>query len=238
MAKIQLPVSMVFERHEKKYRLTQAQYELLLPRLDQWMQRDQYGVHTICSLYFDTEDFLLIRRSLQKPRYKEKLRLRSYGVPADDDIVYLELKKKLNGVTYKRRASMPFAQARAWLTGHELPDGQILREIDYFLSLYHPLPRIALFYERLALFGREDNRLRVTFDTDIRWRRGDLAFAEGDAGALLLQPGERLMEIKTPGAIPLDLARLLSELRIYPVSFSKYGEAYKALCKEDASIAL
>lgn len=183
---------------------------------------------------------MLARRSLQKPRYKEKFRLRSYGVPGEDTEVYLELKKKLNGVTYKRRAALPFRQARAYLIEHHKPgsDRQILREIDYFLSFYQLQPRIALFYERIALYGREDSRLRVTFDTDIRWRRGSLDFSAGDSGAPLLLPGEKLMEIKTTGAVPFPLARLLSELHIRPVSFSKYGQACKALYKEEASIAL
>ena len=85
----------VFERVERKFLLTPSQYEGMMRVLPEYMQADQYGESTILSLYLDTADSLLIRRSLEKPVYKEKLRLRSYGVPADGDNVFLEMKKKV-----------------------------------------------------------------------------------------------------------------------------------------------
>ena len=239
MPKVRVSSGMVFERHEKKYRLDEDTYQALRARLEEYMQPDQYGRHTISSLYFDTEDFLLIRRSLSRPKYKEKLRLRSYGIPGPDSVVYLELKKKLDGVTYKRRIALPYDQAQGYLFRGERPEkeSQILREIDWFRDFYKPRPRVLLFYERIALYGKEDPALRITFDTDIRWRMDKLDPALGDEGRPLLLPGEHLMEIKVAGALPLWLARMLSEMHIYPTSFSKYGNVYREYLKEEQSRA-
>ena len=202
--KIKVRTSMVFERHEKKYLLSETQYTQLLERLEPYMKRDQYGLHTICSLYLDSDDFLLARRSMSKPKYKEKLRMRSYGLPQPETTVYLELKKKLNGITYKRRIPMPYAEAERYLLSSEAPEerSQIMQEIDYFISQYDPGPKIVLFYERIALYGIEDEELRITFDRNIRWRGHDVSFSKGDEGELLLPPDKRLMEIKISDAFP------------------------------------
>jgi len=232
--KIKVRTSMVFERHEKKYLLSDDKCQQLLERLEPYMKRDQYGLHTICSLYLDSDDFILARRSMDKPKYKEKLRMRSYGLPKPDTTVYLELKKKLKGVTYKRRIPMPFADAERYLLNNEAPEqrSQIMQEIDYVISQYNPSPKILLFYERIALYGLEDEDLRITFDRNIRWRAHDLSLSKGDEGELLLPPELRLMEIKILDAFPLWLSKLLSELKIYPTSFSKYCTAYTRLEKE------
>lgn len=239
MAKVKVSAGMVFERYEKKYRLSEATYLQLTERLGEYMQADQYGKHTICSLYFDTRDYLLIRRSIEKPIYKEKLRLRSYGIPTPDTSVYLELKKKLQGVTYKRRISMTYAEAQRYLLCGEQPSqsSQIMDEISWFHRQYQPVPKVLLFYERIALLGREDPSLRMTFDTDIRYRTDDLDPSSGDEGTPLLPSGERLMEIKVSGALPFWLSRMLSELKIYPAAFSKYGTVYRQLLKEGISFA-
>ncbi len=219
----------VFERYEEKYLLTEPQYQGLMAKLLEHMQQDRYGRHTICTVYYDTDDYAIIRRCLEKPKFKEKLRLRSYGVPQADDTVYLELKKKLAGVTYKRRVSLALCEAQDYLEKHLQPaeQGQIFREIDWFASQLPLKPRALVCYDRVALFGREDPNLRVTFDTNVRWRDHHLSLVEGDDGALLLAPGTSLMEIKTLRALPLWLVQALSQYRIYPTSFSKYGTIYQ-----------
>lgn len=224
---------LTFERIEKKYLLTPAQLAALWQVLETRMEVDAYGRHTICNLYYDTGDYRLIRASLAKPRYKEKLRLRSYGVPAADGSVFVELKKKYEGVVYKRRTELPLAQAEGWLAGTLNPPGsQIRREIDYFLAYYRPGPKVFLAYDRVALFGREDPALRLTLDANIRWRTAPLTLGAGDYGAPLSVQGMYLMEVKLPGAMPLWLARALAALEIAPVSFSKYGCCYKEiLCR-------
>ena len=232
--KIKVRTSMVFERHEKKYLITEEVYQSLLKRLEEYMHPDQFGLHTICSLYLDSDDYLLANRSMGKPDYKEKLRLRSYGLPQPDTTVYLELKKKLKGVTYKRRIPVSYETAeRYMLLGESTEErSQIMQEIDYFFRLYKPEPKILLFYERIALCGNEDEELRVTFDTNIRWRAHDLSLSQGDAGELILPPGMRLMEIKIADSFPLWMSQMLSEFKIYPASFSKYCTAYTRLQKE------
>lgn len=219
----------VFNRYEKKYILTEPVYLLLRSRLARHMTMDQYGLHTICNIYYDTDNAHLIRRSIEKPVYKEKLRLRSYGVPAPDDTVFLEIKKKFRKVVNKRRVALPLRDAYAFLEkGIRLSeDSQIFRELRFFLERY-PLRRaLYLAYDRVALFGNEDAEFRVTFDKNIRSRREHMGLEVGDFGDLLLPRGTYLMESKVMGSTPLWFTKILSDLQIYPASFSKYGNIYK-----------
>ena len=229
--KVQVNTKLAFERHEKKYMITDEQYDKLLSFLEPETRKDEYGLHTICSVYYDTEDYAFIRHSLDKPVFKEKLRLRSYGVPRMDSTVYMELKKKLAGVTYKHRIPMTLREAEAYLQSGIQPQGLepvvALGEFDWFLNRYHPIAKILLCYDRIAFLGKENSDLRITFDTDIRWRNYNLSLSEGDQGCPLLDSGKLLMEIKTQGALPLWLAHRLSELAVYPISFSKYGTVYQ-----------
>ncbi len=229
MAKVKITSGAVFERYENKYLLTWYQYQSVLERLRGYMERDEYGLHTICTIYYDTDDYAVIRRCLEKPAFKEKLRLRSYGVPGPDSVVYLELKKKLRGVTYKRRVPLRFSEARAYVPTGRAPalEGKIFEEIDWYLKQAPLKEKVLICYDRLALFGREDPNLRVTLDADIRWRDYNLPLDKGDYGSLLLPPKTYLLEVKTPGALPLWFVGILSELKIYPTSFSKYGAIYQ-----------
>ncbi len=225
----------IFQRVEKKYHLTNKQYEQLVRELTPYMKIDDYGLHTICNIYYDTEHFDLIRTSIEKPVYKEKLRLRSYGIPKENDKVYLEIKKKWKGVVYKRRISMTLEEADRYLNHGIKPgfDNQILREIDYFISFYKPLPKVYLAYDRVAMYCINDSEIRITFDKNIRSRNAILDLSKGDFGKQLLEEGCRLMEIKVAGAYPLWLADILSGLEIYPKSFSKYGNVYKEQLQEE-----
>lgn len=229
---------LTFERVEKKYLLTPAQLDALAPMLHRHMQIDQYGRHTICNVYYDTPDYRLIRTSLQKPVYKEKLRLRSYGVPGPGDTVFVELKKKYRGVVYKRRTALELTAAERWLAGDgPAPEGQIAREIEYFQSLYRTGPAVFLAYDRAAMFGRQDPDLRLTLDENIRWRTDALALSAGDRGSPLSVQGLYLMEVKLPGVMPLWLAHGLAQAGAAPVSFSKYGCCYREFLQEDVRYA-
>lgn len=237
MSKAKLEKGSVFERYETKYLLEPHQYKCLLGLLEPTMQMDQYGRHTICTLYYDTDDYAIIRHCLDKPAFREKLRLRSYGVPGPADTVYLELKKKMAGVTYKRRIPLALKEADAYMQAGIAPahQSQIYREIDWFAKRQPLSGKVLLCYDRIALFGQGDADLRITFDANIRWRDYSLSLGMGDHGAMLLPTGSRLMEIKTTSALPYWLAGLLSRCAIYPTSFSKYGTIYtRHLCaKED-----
>jgi len=229
MAKVKVNAGSVFERREKKFMVAPGKLSALLEALAPYMEQDRYGLHTICTIYYDTEDFAIIRHSLDKPKFKEKLRLRSYGTPGEMDTVYLELKKKLDGITYKRRMSLSLWRSRDYLDYGIKPTegtGQIFGEIDWFVGQHNPAAKALICYDRVALFGKNDPELRITFDANIRWRDHNLDLGKGDYGSLLTGPGIRLMEVKTLGALPLWLCDILSELQIYPQSFSKYGTVY------------
>lgn len=222
----------IFKRYEMKYMLTRSQKAKLLQIMAPYMALDQYGRTTICNLYFDTDSYRLIRRSLEKPAYKEKLRVRSYGTAGPDTPVFVELKKKYEDVVYKRRVSMPNREAAAWLERGEQPKNpsQITREIDYVCGYYDDLkPVVFLSYEREAFFARDGGDFRVTFDENILCREDHLSLSEGAWGEKLLPDDLVLMELKTPGGIPLWMTRFLSQEHIYKTSFSKYGTAYKTL---------
>lgn len=218
-----------FKRYEWKYLLTEAQYHTLLEGMQEHLRPDAFPQSTIRSLYWDTSDYRLIRRSLEKPCYKEKLRLRAYAPPAEDSDVYLELKKKYHGVVYKRRQTLPYRRALAFLA-RPVPQTQVEREIAYFLSLYPGLrPAAAISYRREAYVARRDPGLRLTFDTQVLFRTDDLSLAAPLGGTPLLPDGTRLMEIKLTGAMPLWLCSLLSRERLYRTGFSKYGRGYTLL---------
>lgn len=222
----------IFKRYEIKYMMTKQQKELLLKVMAPYMALDEYGRTTICNLYFDTDSYRLIRRSIEKPAYKEKLRVRSYGTATKTSPVFVELKKKYDDVVYKRRISMPEKEAMRWLSGkEEIRDpSQISEEIDYVCGYYEGLkPVVFLSYEREAFYSKDGSDFRVTFDENILSRETHLSLKEGAWGTPLLQDGMVLMELKTSGGIPLWMTRFLTAQHIYKTSFSKYGTAYENL---------
>lgn len=222
---------MTFQRYEFKYLLSWHQQQMVLAAMEPYMVPDEYRHSSIRNLYLDTPDFRLIRRSLEKPVYKEKLRVRSYGQASEDAPVFVELKKKYRSVVYKRRISIPQSQALACIMGTQpWPDSQIGSELAYTVGFYRNLaPAVFLSYERDAFHGVEDSSFRVTFDTQIQYRQQELTLTHAPWGISILPPGQVLMELKATGSIPLWMVRTLSENRIFQTSFSKYGAAYRNL---------
>lgn len=221
----------VFKRYESKYLISKEQQTLIKNIMNEYMDSDIYGKSTICNIYMDTPDYLLIRRSIEKPVYKEKMRLRSYGIAAPDSTVFLELKKKYKGVVYKRRIHMRESEAMKYLSGTgNITDSQIAREMDYFLKQYNGIsPAVVISYDREAFYEKNNKDFRLTFDENILWRNYDLSLCKGIYGEPILAKEQVLMEVKTGMAMPLWLTRLLSEERIFHTSFSKYGNAYKEI---------
>lgn len=222
-------VQTVFNRYEKKYLLNRVMYQKLIAELNKRMVIDEYGEHTICNIYYDTDDYELIRKSIDKPVYKEKLRLRSYGIPNKDSVVYLEIKKKYQKMVNKRRIGLKLNEAYDLIEKGLKPsqDSQILNEINYFLSHYNLEKKTYLAYDRIAMYDVKDHNFRITFDHNIRSRNYDVKLENGDYGQYLLDDDYYLMETKITGATPLWFSQILSELKIYPTSFSKYGNVYK-----------
>ena len=247
---------MIFKRFEIKYMIDEAVFEKLMQVMDGYMIADEHGRSTVCSLYYDTPKHLLIRRSLEHPVYKEKLRLRSYGVAKPSDTVFVELKKKFCSVVYKRRIAMTYDRALSYLAGNgqiadskiaesqiagsqiaesqitdlQITDLQIASEINYALKIYENLaPAVLLSYEREAFYARNNHEFRVTFDRNILWRDYDLSLDKGIYGTPILADQKVLMEVKTDGAIPGWMVDFLTQNKLYKTSFSKYGTAYRAI---------
>ena len=223
-------VPLIFKRHEQKYVMDQATYKRLLAALQDQIKIDDYGKQTISSLYYDTDSYTFVRRQLDDSRYREKLRLRVYGNDIhDQQTAFVELKKKVAGVTYKRRIVLPYGQACDYLGKHApvagAADDMNYREIDYFTQNQPLTRRTAVIYERSAYAST--NGLRLTFDENIRWRTEDVDLRNEAVGTPLLAPGMVVMEIKIPQALPFDWSELFAKLHIYPQPFSKYGLIYK-----------
>ena len=230
-----------FQRYEKKFMLTEAQYNLLIPILSKYMNPDKFCKHgknySIYNIYYDTKDSHIIRHSINKPYYKEKLRLRSYTIPSNPtDIVFLELKKKINGIVNKRRATLTLEEAYNFLDHGIRPktndyiNNQVLNEIEYHLENNSVYPTVYISYSRKAFFAKDDNDFRTTFDSDILTRRDNLKLELGSFGNNLLKQNHYLMEVKILGAIPVWFTKVLSDLEIYNTHFSKYGNEYMNYC--------
>lgn len=226
-----------FKRYELKYLLTRQEKVKVLKVMEPYMQIDHYGRTTIRNIYFDTDTFRLIRRSMEKPAYKEKLRVRSYETAGPEDQVFVELKKKYDGIVYKRRLTLPEEVVRGCFeSGRDLPvKSQIGEEIKYFRHYYgHLIPVVFLTYEREAYYSLDGSDFRVTFDENILYREEDISLGSNIYGKPLLENGQTLMEIKTSGGLPLWMSRTLSRNRLFKTSFSKYGSAYTQMMTENA----
>lgn len=233
-----------FARKEIKFLLNMEQYEALMDVISIYMNPDKYCVggkeYGIYNIYYDTPDDYLIRTSLSKPYYKEKIRLRSYYSPAaPDDTVFLEIKKKIGGIVTKRRVSMTLEESDRYFADRSKPESskyitqQVFRELDVFLDHYPIAPKQYISYQREAFFGKDNSDFRLTFDRKITERRFDLSLGNESYGNYIIGADQRLMEIKVSDAMPDWLVRKLSELGIYKTSFSKYGMAYQNFVKEN-----
>lgn len=235
-------ITEVFNRVEEKFALTSDQYRQLICNLGNRLQYDIYNpegkFYTISNIYYDTADNRLIRSSLQKPVYKEKIRLRAYGVPKKDDLVFMEFKKKFRGVVNKRRTPLMLNEAYTFALTHRLEsDGeyvnrQVLKELTYAFDLYNAVPKVYIAYDRCACCSKENADLRITFDKNIRTRREFLRLEVGEFGRLLLERDMIIMEIKHREVMPVWLVEELNSLSIRKISFSKYGTEYERMLRE------
>ena len=224
----------IFGRREKKFLITKEKQKLLLNRISSIIEQDHFGSYTISNIYYDTDQYDLIRMSIEKPKYKEKLRLRGYGVVNRDASVYVELKREYRGIVYKRQVVMPYEKALKFLkTGEAEADSQIIREIQYFLQQHQVSEKVFLSYDRTALKNIYGSDIRITFDENIRFRRNPLKLDSGEWGTSIINQNEILMEVKLLDAMPIWLSQELSRLEIFPSSFSKYGTCYKEYIAQD-----
>lgn len=234
----------VFMRNEKKYVLSEKQYRAIMHAIEKYMLEDSFGKYCVQSLYYDTPNRELIVNSMSKPVFKEKLRLRRYTQlsratsPNKDSEVFMELKRKFSGVVYKRRAKMTLGEAEAFIATGVFPgerdNEQIINELEYFVKFYSLEPAMYIACDRRAYHCPTDALLRMTLDANIRYRADSPCFLEGTGGQMLLPPCQRLLEIKTGEAMPMWLVQTLENEKIYPQTFSKYGNAYTKEVMNDA----
>ena len=230
-----------FQRYEKKFILNKEQYKALIPKLLEYMDPDEHcrngQTYNIYNIYYDTYNDDVIRHSINKPYYKEKLRLRSYNIPNSlDEKVFLELKKKINGIVNKRRVILSLRDAYNFLESGKVPvfndfiNQQVINEISCYLKQNNVAPKVYIGYTRSAYFGKDDRDFRLTFDTNILTRRSLLSLESGLFGTDILGEDRYLMEVKFLGSIPLWFTKILSDLSIYNTHFSKYGNEFMEYC--------
>lgn len=218
----------IFQRVEKKYLLSKVTKEELIQNIKTMITEDNFFESTICNIYFDTNNNDLIINSLERPKFKEKVRIRSYGIPTLQDEIFFEIKEKYKGIVGKRRIKIKLEDFYNYQNNKKIiHHSQIMKEIDYYFRYYQLKPAIYIAYDRQSYKGMEDQNLRITFDSNLRSRTEDLNLEKGDYGTKYFEKDTCIMEIKTLGAIPLWLVKELSNLKIYPIQFSKYGKIYQ-----------
>lgn len=219
-----------FRRVEKKYVITKKQYLALIEAIKGKMLEDEHGKSTICNIYFDTEGYELIRHSITKPIFKDKIRLRSYNIPTKNSKIYLEIKRKYDGVVSKRRIETSLSNFYLYIEDSKnIEESQIKKELDYYFKYYNLKESMFLSYERTAYYDNLNRDFRLTFDSNILARNYDLQIEKGNYGIPILNKDKYIMEVKTLGAMPIWFVKILNEEKICPCGFSKYGEAYKQL---------
>lgn len=216
----------IFRRVEQKYIINELQKEELLKRLNSNIEKDDYPRSKICNIYFDNQNNDLIINSLEKPIFKQKIRLRSYNSPTLDDSVYLEIKNKYKGIVNKRRIKLTLKEFNDYKEKSLIKNTQIMKELDYLFKLYNLKEYMYISYDRESYREKNNKNLRITFDSNLIARQNNLKLEQGSFGEKYLKEGKYIMEIKVLDAIPLWLVKELSELKIYPTSYSKIGTIY------------
>jgi len=218
-------MAQTFRRYEKKYLLDENQYRQIKEYLSKYTKSDKFFKSKVNSIYYDTDTFELIRRSIEKPEYKEKLRIRTYSDINADDKVYVEFKKKLDGIVYKRRTKAIYKDVLNDIYTCEFKDKQIGNEIRYALNYYDKLsPKVFISCQRASFVGIEDENLRITFDENLLYRMNDLSLSNSNNDKSITD--KVVMELKVAGSIPLWLSKILDDTKVYPRGFSKVGTAF------------
>lgn len=216
----------IFNRVEQKYVLTKSEKDNLLRLINKYIKKDEYFDSIISNIYFDDFNNRLIINSMEKPIYKDKVRLRGYGDINKNSNVFFEIKNKYKGVVGKRRIMMKLDDFYKYLNGEMVFSEQIMKELDYLIKIYNLKPKIFISYHRNSYKGINDD-IRITFDNNLISRRYDLNLESGIYGDKYFDDDNYIMEIKTLNGYPMWLVEALSNLKIYPNSFSKYGSIYK-----------
>lgn len=219
----------IIDRYEQKYLLTKDNFNYLINLIDDYLVKDKYFKETIYNVYFDNDYFEIINRSIDKPIYKEKIRMRSYYKTDNDTNIFLEIKKKYDDTSNKRRVIISYKDYLDYINKNIIPncDKQIMSEIDYCFKKYKLKPKIKLVYDRFAYNLKDDDSFRITFDTNVRYNLNEMDYNIEDD--VMFMNDKYIMEIKTFNGIPLWLNKILNKLNIYPTSYSKVGKVYESI---------
>ena len=238
----------IFERREKKFLVEQQRLESFLNKIHTHLTPDERGVTKVSSLYYDTPENTLISRSLEKPVYKEKLRIRAYGEVSSDSIVFVELKKKFKGIVYKRRFGCALNDSYAFMQngkgmsdtflcsqemqGQTMSDTTLAKrnylEVKACKNRYRKLePKMLIVTNRLALYTNDGSGVRLTIDFQPCFDSQNLKLDSQAPHQSLIDEDVCILEIKSANALPMWMIEAMSEARIRPQSFSKYGHAFK-----------
>ncbi len=225
---------LAFNRKETKYILTEEQVIKLKDRIKQYMNLDPhcdgYRTYKIQNIYYDTQNNDLISKSIEKPVFKEKLRLRKYY---GSNVYFLEIKKKCHGIVGKRRIVLKKEELNLFLNGNDLgyindySSKMAIKEIKYLTERYNLIPKVYLSYERLGFFSKVDKSLRLTIDSNLKSRRYNLDIENDECDNYIIPKNNYILEIKSVNNYPLWLVNILTDLNIKCTSFSKYGKEYK-----------
>lgn len=238
----------IFDRIEKKYIIDAAQMKKIVSVAQKNMKKDKYFKSEIFNIYFDTDNYDLIIKSIDNPDFKEKFRARSYG---GYDKVFLEIKTKLKGdenrVGYKRRVLITHNNYLKFVSGQKTAlelaaekietdnDLQIAKEVDYLVDYLKLKPKILVYYDRRSYVS--DDGLRITFDENLGFRDKDLNFRKKVRDKHYFNTKKNIiMEVKAHGVMPLWLVDVLSKNQVYPVRFSKIGKIYELIKKEAKNV--
>ena len=220
----------IIDRMEQKYFVSFDKYKKLMDIIEDKLVKDKYFSERIYNIYFDNDEYEFMTKSLDKPLYKEKVRLRSYETADKNSNVFLEIKKKFQGHGNKRRVVINYNDAIDYINNKIIPDTnkQIMNELDYTFKKNNLKPKISLTYDRLSYAFKEDDSYRITFDTNIRYSNKKIDLVDLDDDYCLFNDGY-IMEVKTLKGYPMWFIKALNELKLFPTSYSKVGEAYKEL---------
>ena len=238
-------------RVEEKYLITKQDKTALMKAVSKRLNHDEYYKEEILSLYLDTDNFDLAIKTIDRPNFREKVRVRSYNVPTKSKEVFFEVKTKLkigkDKIGNKRRLVIPLKDFYAYIDkGQDLvkiaekasngdaQQMQVARELDYLIRYFKLKPKLIIVSDRTAFRGKDDHGFRLTFDENLRFRLNKLKLEKGGEGEKYFpntsDPKHSIiMEVKTMHAMPPWFVDELSRLHIYPVRFSKYGKIYQLI---------
>ena len=227
----------IFRRVEQKYLIDEKQYTSLLKEIDTKISKDAYFKETIKNIYFDTDDYYLITRSIEKPPFKIKLRVRAYNNVEDKDKVFFEIKNKYKGIVGKRRVEITYKELKDYINNKIIPknaNSQIMKELDYFMNYYNLKPKILIAYDRYSYYSNENKNFRITFDHNLRSNETNLSLNNNEKLLPFFNNKKMIiMEVKSLDSLPFWFIKSLENNKIYPTSFSKYGSIYTNKLKEE-----